>query len=643
MENLHVWLLILTGGSIGVLGIFLFAAELRNKHRERLKLRSDQSDKTIIGTTAHQPGKHSPADLMTRNKELIEKISSLSKQLEESRRTVDELKIEPDRLPRFQADSPQAHEELMNLREQLQQTQSRFKEATLRQQQLADLNAKLQADALELKQQLRAGDERVTALKTDLENLKADQAEYRKLCAENQQLQAAKRALEQEIPNLQIQLQASQTRLSDAIDQAQEVAARNARLETQVAELKQQLQASHSNLEGIQNEQQRLADMTLENEQLRNQLQQSEARLAEAAKENQEAAAHYARLQQEIANLQEEVAEGQSNARAVAALEQQLTDVQARETMLTERQHRLEASIAQLEREQAKATQTDQELESAHERLYEMEQLCRELHDENRRLEEETSGLQGALVAGPRPLMNAASRLAHTSSPPALQNTTDASVETTVASIDSSIGDQLQQPKATLPINESNESHPHHTNLALAASAGAIQSVNEANLKQPARSFGKRSWYFGIVPAVVVLAIAVGFAVGLFEMGSDTFSGSEQVALEPDSAFDEPAPSTDAASQKSKRSGRPSITPAPENERSRQTAAPRLRGTFKTTRPTEIYSGPSENSALIASVGPGMKINVVSSRDGWLEIRSKHGRPPGFIRQEAAERMEQLN
>jgi hypothetical protein len=36
-----------------------------------------------------------------------------------------------------------------------------------------------------------------------------------------------------------------------------------------------------------------------------------------------------------------------------------------------------------------------------------------------------------------------------------------------------------------------------------------------------------------------------------------------------------------------------------------------------------------------------MKINVVDSRDGWLEIRSKHGRPPGFVRQTAAVRIDQ--
>jgi len=64
--------------------------------------------------------------------------------------------------------------------------------------------------------------------------------------------------------------------------------------------------------------------------------------------------------------------------------------------------------------------------------------------------------------------------------------------------------------------------------------------------------------------------------------------------------------------------------------------APRVRGAFQTVGPTQVFSGPSENSEFIANIGKGIKVNVVDSRDGWLEIRSKHGRPPGFIRQEAA-------
>jgi chromosome segregation ATPase len=740
MENLHVWLLILAGGSIGVLGIFLFASELKNKQQERMKLRGDRSDKAIAGSTSQQAGKHSSAELMTRNKELIEKISSLFKQLEESRRTVDALKTEPARLPRFQTGSQHVHEEMINLKNELEAAQTRFKESTIRYQQAADLNAKLQAEAVELQQQVRAGDETITELKADLQNLMAAQAEYREVCtenqqlqhqiatireqlqtseallattagrhreaadrhsalqsqiaesrkrmdqllmknqelleektsvssslaqsqrtleelqalqrdaqSENQQLQAAKRALEQEIPKIQIQLQATEARLSDAISQGQEVAARNAKLETQVAGLKQQLQTGQSELEELHSEQQRLASVTLENQQLRNhsaelrnQLQRSEARLDEADRENQEAAVRYARLQNEMINLQDELAEGQTKARALETLEQQLADVQSREMVLTEQQHRLEASIAQLERERSSAAKgKDQELDAAHERLHDLEQLCQELHDENRRLEEETSGLQERLAAGP--LMNAPSPLAHTSRLPALQSTTHAAAESTITAIDAAISDHVEQSKTIIPINDLDQNDTHRAYLSRAAEASEIHVVNEADVKQPTRSFGKRSWYFAIVPAMIVLAIAVSFAVGVLDTNLDTFSGSEEITLGPNTGFDEPGASSDTASPKSKRSARASNTPPPENERPRQTVAPRLRGTFKTTRPTQIYSGPSENSALIASVGPGMKINVVSSRDGWLEIRSKHGRPPGFIRQEAAERIEQLN
>jgi hypothetical protein len=34
-------------------------------------------------------------------------------------------------------------------------------------------------------------------------------------------------------------------------------------------------------------------------------------------------------------------------------------------------------------------------------------------------------------------------------------------------------------------------------------------------------------------------------------------------------------------------------------------------------------------------------VNVVDSRNGWLEIRSKYGRPPGFIPKTAAIRIGQ--
>jgi hypothetical protein len=61
-------------------------------------------------------------------------------------------------------------------------------------------------------------------------------------------------------------------------------------------------------------------------------------------------------------------------------------------------------------------------------------------------------------------------------------------------------------------------------------------------------------------------------------------------------------------------------------------------GAYTIVKPTPVFSEPSEESAFITSLDPGTQVNVVAARHGWYEIRSKTGRPPGFIRQEAGSR-----
>jgi hypothetical protein len=70
---------------------------------------------------------------------------------------------------------------------------------------------------------------------------------------------------------------------------------------------------------------------------------------------------------------------------------------------------------------------------------------------------------------------------------------------------------------------------------------------------------------------------------------------------------------------------------------------PRGNGTYEITQPSRVYAAPSELSQLIGEIEPGVKVNVVNTRDGWLEIHSKHGRLPGFIRKEVAARVTEPN
>lgn len=57
---------------------------------------------------------------------------------------------------------------------------------------------------------------------------------------------------------------------------------------------------------------------------------------------------------------------------------------------------------------------------------------------------------------------------------------------------------------------------------------------------------------------------------------------------------------------------------------------------YKILSSTPVFSEPSEKSDIVASAATGMQVNVVGSQGDWLEIRSRYGRPPGFIKKSAA-------
>jgi len=65
----------------------------------------------------------------------------------------------------------------------------------------------------------------------------------------------------------------------------------------------------------------------------------------------------------------------------------------------------------------------------------------------------------------------------------------------------------------------------------------------------------------------------------------------------------------------------------------RRTAAP---GVYETTRMTPLHENPSASSRVIAQIDGGTRLNVVSSTGDWLEVRSKRGNPPGYVRSEDA-------
>ena len=57
-------------------------------------------------------------------------------------------------------------------------------------------------------------------------------------------------------------------------------------------------------------------------------------------------------------------------------------------------------------------------------------------------------------------------------------------------------------------------------------------------------------------------------------------------------------------------------------------------GQYEVLRDTALLEKPSTSSREVALVQRGMTVNVVASVGEWLEVRSKYGKPPGYIRRQ---------
>jgi hypothetical protein len=55
-------------------------------------------------------------------------------------------------------------------------------------------------------------------------------------------------------------------------------------------------------------------------------------------------------------------------------------------------------------------------------------------------------------------------------------------------------------------------------------------------------------------------------------------------------------------------------------------------GTYETIRSTNVFAEPSSSSRVVSNIDSGIRVNVVASNAEWLEVRSRFGNPPGFIR-----------
>jgi hypothetical protein len=429
------------------------------------------------------------------------------------------------------------------------------------------------------------------------------------------------------------QLDAAQTRLDESAQRQREAAERNEALQS---ELSDHRQAALRELEDAA----RRAQQERENFQF--QLNTLEERFQRTFLENQQVSDHCATLEAEAAVYRQQVERSPSAVSPQASAAEQTVDVGSGETNDREQQRKLEALIGDLERELAEGKSQFEALEETHERLRSAERICQDLSNENHRLGEEIACWQERLAASEeteREVIKLRQKIESLQAAHLRGGEQNRQMEKRLeggADVVAAPPLESDQPAmAGSGIDSLRQSSSGSSVLDRASGPGVVVSGPPPGSRafddlKPTRIvwksiFGSRR--LGAVLAsgfILVIAGAVAAKILITESltsSEPALRSSEATMVEPNL---EPSPKSAAKEPTSKA--------APK-------VSPRLRGAFQTVRPAPVFSEPSENSALIAKLERGIKLNVVDSRGGWLEIRSKHGRPPGFIRQEAAVRI----
>ena len=294
-----------------------------------------------------------------------------------------------------------------------------------------------------------------------------------------------------------------------------------------------------------------------------------------------------------------------------------------------EEQRKLKALVRELEHELSQGNTQLQAVAETQERLQQAERICHELSDENHQLREEITDWQKRFAASEeyQREIGILKQQLH-----ALQSEHDALLQS-----NRRMEEQLNLQREL----DSSSSRNDSANLLNSHSAEKIAAVLSSDftgsthatgqkLADPATSSGKATRVRRFLPSLILPKLRFG-AIIVSAIGAIAVAGISVQALRtepPSSAAPAHTETATVEEPAAAASLRPTIEPVP-----------RVRGTFQTVRPTQVFSEPSEDSALVASIAKGVRLNVVDSREGWLEIRSKHGRPPGFIRRDEAVRV----
>jgi uncharacterized protein YlxW (UPF0749 family) len=474
------------------------------------------------------------------------------------------------------------------------------------------------AESAELRAQNRSLQNELDALSNELEQsrnavdeLQRSQQTSASSHIENQQLSAANDRLSREVNELRSRLTASEAQINSPVLQSRDEQEAQARMQAELDDLRRTLNESHTRIRELESARQNLPDVNSIEAAHRQERESLQQRIAELA--------------QEVSNDREKLAELQT-------LRDRLAETENIQNSLRDEIRRYEDEIPRWQARIALAEEGRQRLAALQVPCNDLLSKQADLADRQRQLQEELVAF-GRLIAAPAGATQQLNR-APNAEP-------DISEEPNASSQASS-----PRPTSTGSLSGILDAAPE---LRTAQNVPPEPTSNTA----PTASSGRR---YGILGALLLITSAAVFGFQLFISDSEQASNRTATAK----TLDRSAPAQLAEPTMISKTREPSVETAPSpapraaaqvKPVTRENPAPPIidnqtakaerasLGTYRVLRPSRVYAAPNELSRSLGDIEPGINVNVVDARDGWLEIHSKHGRPPGFIRREAAARV----
>lgn len=432
--------------------------------------------------------------------------------------------------------------------------------------------------------------------------------------------------------------------------QLNELRSANQELQSQVAGLTSKLEMSRRTIEEMEN-QRNHAEGSAETQQLRatnerlageinelrNRLQANEVALQSAtAGARDTGAQQLSHAQSEIAELKRQLDDSQAQVRELRMSEQKIADINALEAQHSEEKQTFQTRLVNMEKQLAAEREKLGELEILRAQIADSSATERSLREQIRSHEEEVPRWRERIAT----LEASGAQLAALHKPYndlLAKHASLADMQRDLQRDLSALAEMIGAPAASAPVSNGSGISPAPESMAMAA--------------PPAE--GGKSRRFGIFTALLVLA-AGGGAFAAWNLASQsepstvpaaTAKPQDQVASVPQPPKEIAAPEVQAKNDEASNATPAAEEPKPAVNRNREAGiapppaakpAAKVAGTYEVTRPGQVYAAPSEASQRLGDIEPGTKVSVVDKRDGWLEIHSKHGRPPGFIRQNMA-------